>query len=216
MKYKYMLFDWDGTLVKTLDVWVEAYKHISIKLGANVSGMTDGEVAKIFFGKLGDGFKNFGIKDSIRAYDQVKNFVDKNVNSAKLYPKVLYTFKKLKEFGLRIALHTTSNRNLIYPLIQNNNLENYFDIILTMDDVVNSKPDPEVIIKELKFFKAKPEEALIIGDSDSDIKAGKNSGVDTVLFYPPENEKFYELEFLMRNKPKFVIHDLIELLKIVQ
>lgn len=123
--------------------------------------------------------------------------------------------EELKNRGVKMALHTTSNRNLLYPAINNLDFEKYFEIILTKDDVKNPKPDPEVIEKELEYLGAKKEYCLIVGDSDKDIITGKNAGVDTCLFYPKVNEKFYRKEFLEKDNPTFIIYDLSELLKIV-
>lgn len=62
-KYKYILFDWDGTLAKTLDVWLFAYKEVAGSLNIDLSKYGDREVVEIFFSKQGEGYKKFGIEN---------------------------------------------------------------------------------------------------------------------------------------------------------
>jgi len=215
LAYKYILFDWDGTLVKTLDVWLDAYKEVAVELGIDLTGFGDKKVVEIFFGKQGEGYKKFGFENVDEIYEKVKSIVDIRVQNVESYNNVAAVLEELKSRGIKMALHTTSNRNLLYPAIVNLDFEKYFQIILTKDDVTNPKPDPEVIEKELEYLGASKEECLIVGDSDKDIQTGINSNVDTCLFYPRDNEKFYKKEDLLREKPDLVITDLIELLKII-
>lgn len=213
--YKYILFDWDGTLAKTLDVWLDAYKEVSNDLKVDLSKFHDKEIVKIFFGKQGDGYKEFGLNNVKEIYEKVKAIVDIKVQSVLSYENTKETLEMLVSKGIKLALHTTSNRNLLYPAIVNLDFEKYFQIILTKDDVVNPKPDPEVINKELEFLNAKNEECLIVGDSDKDMQTGKNSKVDTCLFYPQDNERYYSENDIKSFGADFVINDLMELTKIV-
>lgn len=214
-KYKYILFDWDGTLAKTLDVWLFAYKEVASSLNIDLSKYSDREVVEIFFGKQGEGYKKFGIENIDEVYEKVKSIVDIKVQNVESYNSVGTVLEELRNRGVKMALHTTSNRNLLYPAITNLDFEKYFEIILTKDDVVNPKPNPEVIEKELESLGATKEECLIVGDSDKDIITGKNSGVDTCLYYPNENEKFYRKEFLEKDNPDYLITDLADLLKLI-
>lgn len=215
INYKYLLFDWDGTLAKTLDVWLDAYKEVAKSLNIDLSKYNDREVVETFFGKQGEGYKKFGIKDVDSIYESVKKIVDQKVVDVLPYKNAEELLIKLKNLGHKMALHTTSNRNLLYPAIKNLDFEKYFEIILTKDDVTNPKPDPEVINKELLHLDANKEECLIVGDSDKDIITGKNAGIDTVLFYPESHKKFYREEFLTKEKPTYIIHNLVDLLEIV-
>lgn len=67
----------------------------------------------------------------------------------------------------------------------------------------------------MEFLKTNPAECLIVGDSDKDIQTGKNSGVDTCLFYPKDNERYYSEGDIKPLGADFVINDLMELIKVV-
>ena len=57
------------------------------------------------------------------------------------------------------------------------NLESILDFSISGDEVKNFKPDPEGIVKTLKYFNAKPDQAIFIGDSLHDLGAARNANV---------------------------------------
>lgn len=52
--------------------------------------------------------------------------------------------------------------------------------IVTGDDVTHFKPHPEGLYKALETLKANPEDAIMVGDSNADVLAGKNAKTKTV------------------------------------
>ena len=52
-----------------------------------------------------------------------------------------------------------------------------FDLVLTHDDIMNSKPNPEGFLKAMEYFEATPEETIIFEDSDVGLEAAEKSGV---------------------------------------
>lgn len=59
-------------------------------------------------------------------------------------------------------------------------IEKYFDVVISVDDVINYKPHPEPLEKALKKLSLKPEEAIYIGDSDTDIMAAHAAGMPSI------------------------------------
>ena len=51
-----------------------------------------------------------------------------------------------------------------------------FDVIFTIDDVKNGKPDPEGFLKAMEYFKVKPENTIIFEDSDVGLVAARKTG----------------------------------------
>jgi len=52
-----------------------------------------------------------------------------------------------------------------------------FDLIIGINDVKKSKPDPEMLLKAIEHFGVKPKETLFVADAPNDIIAGKKAGV---------------------------------------
>jgi len=90
-----------------------------------------------------------------------------------------------------------------------------FDAIIAWDDVTEHKPNAEPIEKALEAIGGNKEQAIMVGDTEKDILAGHNAGVDTVLYYPPEHSKFYSYDRLTKHKPTHVIKDFRKLIDIV-
>ncbi len=211
--YKYILFDWDGTLAKTLHVWLSAYKKVFNEEEFNPS---DEEIVSKAFSQREKGMENIGSKNADKAWMKVVDEVNNNEVNVELYPNAIKVLDELTKKGYKLALLTQSDRNTVMPAIEKRNLDKYFEVILTKDDVVNKKPDPEIFLKALEKMSGNREDALIIGDSYHDIRGGKNAATDTVAFYPKENEKFFSKSDLEKENPTYLISNLKELIKIVK
>ncbi len=89
------------------------------------------------------------------------------------------TVKTLKEKGFKLAIVSTKIRSGVLKGLKLTELDRFFDVIVSLDDVVNAKPDPEPLKKALHALQSTPEEALMIGDNYHDILGGKNAGTTT-------------------------------------
>jgi HAD superfamily hydrolase (TIGR01509 family) len=209
-KYKYVLFDWDGCLAKTLDIWFWVEKDMLNKYGINP---TDTELIKSFgdweFGK------KMGIKDNDKFIRELLIDVDVRLKEVKLYGNVVDVLERLKVLGVKMGIVTTSKRESLSIALEKYNLNNFFSVILAAEDVVKHKPDPEVVNKAMTILNAENEKTLIIGDGPKDIVAGKAAGITTVSFYPKDNERYYSEDDIKSYGADFVIKDLLELLKVV-
>ena len=56
----------------------------------------------------------------------------------------------------------------------------------------------------------------MLGDSEKDVRAAHNAGIDSILFFPPEHNDYYSLEELAADKPTHIIHSWRELLNQLQ
>jgi len=211
-KYKYILFDWDGCLAKTLDVWLSAYATVFKSEGIQV---TEEDIIRKAFSQREKGMEIIGSKDPVSSWAKVVDIVNQNVRNVNLYLNAERVLKEIKIASKKIGLLTSSDKQTVMPAILNNNLHKYFDVIITKDDVVNKKPDPEQINKALGILNGNKDEAIIIGDSYHDVQAGKNAGISNVMYYPEENKKFYTDEDIKKENSDFIINDLLDLVKIV-
>lgn len=85
-----------------------------------------------------------------------------------------------------------------------------FDVIITKDDVMAAKPNPEPILEATKNLGWKPDSVLYVGDTEADIVAGNAAGTITVLFRSKEESS------KMRARPDYVITSLEEVLLLPQ
>lgn len=213
MKFNNFLFDWDGTLVKSLDVWLDAYKEI-LK-NRSISNVSDRDITTKAFGKWQKGLEDIGVNDSDIAINELIEIANTNMKNVLMYEDAIETLTYLKGSGAKLAIISSSPRDMLDLGLKKYDLEKYFDIIVTRHDVVNGKPHREMVDKVLEKIGGEAISTVIIGDSESDIQTAQNSGTTSILFYPEHNELFYDKEFLVKYNPVIIIRSLSELKKYI-
>jgi len=208
--YNLYLYDWDGCVVKTLHLWLAAYQKF---LTSRNIVFTDREVVKKFFGNW-NGAKEIGIKDDETYMKQVLNEVSENLDNVKLYENITEVFDELKKRNKKIAIVSSAKKEQIEKIIDKNNLKNYFDLILAKEDVIETKPNPEIIYKAINYFNEDLDKTIIIGDSPHDILAGHNARIKTVIYYSIENKIFYDKNTIVKTNADYVIENHLEILNI--
>lgn len=85
--------------------------------------------------------------------------------------------KEAKELGLSIGLASSSDEKWVRGHLSNLGLLDYFDCILTSDDVEYVKPSPELYIKAVNCLGLKPDECIAFEDSVNGMTAAKAAGL---------------------------------------
>lgn len=207
--YTCYLLDWDGCLANTLSVWSDAYLAVYENYGIKT---TIEEVVEKSWGNWEKGPSNFGLKNPTKVIDEVISKANRGLKKVPFHEGVREVLEELHSKNRQLAIISSSPKDTLYAAISNLNAAPLFDGIISKEDVLKPKPDPEGIKIALGRFGVEEDDAVMVGDSEKDILAGKSAGVSTVLFYPRINELFYQLSDLGKTKPDFVIRDFSELL----
>ena len=85
------------------------------------------------------------------------------------------------KWAYKVALVTMASKENTYDILNKFALTEIFDLILTHNDIENSKPNPEGFLKAMKIFHAKPEECIIFEDSEVGIKAAEQTGANVFI-----------------------------------
>lgn len=93
-----------------------------------------------------------------------------------LYEDSLNVLKTLKQKGYKLALCTMNEKENVDSFLSNG-FEKIFDCILSYNDKIREKPYPDIYLKALEKLKLNPNEAIVVEDSLSGIRAGKNAGI---------------------------------------
>jgi len=127
-----------------------------------------------------------------------------------LYFGLKDTLSQLKECGIRCAIMTNKPEALTKRICRQMDIEEYFELIIGPESVDKMKPDPEGISLILKSFETHALKALMVGDSDSDVVAGRNAGTWTcgVTYGLGDYGK------LVATKPDFMVDQIGEVLGI--
>lgn len=210
--YEAYLFDWDGTLARTLEIWLEVMRSVFEEYG--LESLSDDEIVASF-GNVNNVALALGIPQSKMAqlHSRVHEMALVEVPYAEVYEGAIETINKLKNNGKKVALISTDHRSSIDIKLSHNSLEDFFDVVVSGDEVKSHKPDPEGINYVLSTLGVKPHDSVMIGDSPHDLGAARNAGIDSILFYPPSHQLFYELGTLRGENPTHIITNLREMLE---
>lgn len=97
-----------------------------------------------------------------------------------LFPGIPDLLDQLKAQGYTLALASSSKKKAIHRMLKENELEFYFNIIVSGEDFKESKPNPEIYHDTRAKLQLAPEECLIVEDSSYGIQAGKAAGMEVV------------------------------------
>ncbi|MCS7228909.1 MAG: HAD-IA family hydrolase [Candidatus Kryptonium sp.] len=219
MRIKCVIFDLDGTIAQTNELIFETFNYIAQKYTGRK--FSNEEIPSLFFGppeeagirKLLQLFSNdekiiqnldFYTKSAVNEF---YSYYERNHHKAKVYTGIFDLLSFLKEKGIKLAIFTGKGRVTTSITLKNLGLEKFFDIVITGDDVVQHKPSGEGIGKILDAFDLKPDEAILVGDAVSDVKAGKEVGVKIIsaLWDSYGKDKVLDL------KPDFIVYSIDEL-----
>ncbi len=121
----------------------------------------------------------------------------------------------LSSNGLKIGLVTSTQRKYLETKMQPlkiGGIDTLFEAIITSDDVEKRKPAPDPLLACAQQLDMKPENCVYIGDTTTDIKAGKAAGMRTIGVLTG----FDEYEALEKEKPDAIIKDVQNLLKVIE
>tara|TARA_R110000787_G_scaffold336_8_gene1243 strand:+ start:28119 stop:29504 length:1386 start_codon:yes stop_codon:yes gene_type:complete len=133
-------------------------------------------------------------------HDQVWNIKQK-ITSQKLQDlkpnqELIKIFKTLRSKNLKIACCSNSIRRSVILMLSKVGIIEYFDLILSNEDVKNSKPHPQIYWDAMSILEVIPERALIVEDSPNGLLAAQRSGAKVIRV---KNAKDLTIEKIERN-----------------
>ena len=126
------------------------------------------------------------------------------------FSEVKETLNKLKKKDFKLAILSNGTPSLLENLVKNNNLENIFDDIFSVEEVGIFKPDSKVYELPVNKYNIKKDEILFLSANTWDVSGGGNYGYNSVWVNRNKNI-FDNLDY----QPLDEIHNLSELLEII-
>ena len=126
------------------------------------------------------------------------------------YPEVKECLESLKNKKIKIAILSNGTPDLLRGLVESNNIQNYFDDIMSIESVGVYKPDSRVYEMPIKKYDCEPKNICFMSSNTWDVSGGGVFGYNSI-WVNRSNKVFDKLSY----KPKFVINDLNELLTII-
>jgi len=210
---KLVIFDYDGTVVQTFDVFKKSLRELVKKLGLEGFNEEDFEymakhTPKIWLPMILSKFppnKKPNPETVLEIFTQI--YSKTHLKNIKATPGVYKVLEELKRKGYILVL--TTGRVLVSKFVLDElkhlNLDKYFDMVY-----VPNSPDKLRTVKEIiRRFNVK--NAVIIGDSVDDIRAGKVLNLKTIaVLYG-----FSSRDELVKHRPDYVVEKVEDILTIV-
>jgi phosphoglycolate phosphatase len=219
-KPEMVLIDVDGTLVdsvpdlaycvdemmKALDLPVHGEARVRNWVGNGVERL----VRRALVGQL-EGEPDEALFQ--RAYPIfLELYADNTSRRSTLYPGVAEGVAWLKAQGYRLGCVTNKAAQFTLPLLRDLGVHDHFEIIISGDTLPQKKPDPAPLLHAARFFGVEPEQALMIGDSVSDVKAARAAGFQIVCMSYGYNHGADIRDF----HPDAVIDSMVEIRDLLQ
>jgi HAD superfamily hydrolase (TIGR01509 family) len=182
---KAVLFDVDGTLVDSNDAhaeaWVRAFSEFNIAVDPDkvrrCIGMGGDKLMPTVIGILED--SPLGARIAERRGEIFKQHF---LPHLKPFAGADRLVAAVKERGLTAVAASSAKKDELEALLKVAGAAALMDAATSSDDAEESKPDPDIIEAALARAKAKPEEAVMIGDTPYDVEAATRAGVRVIAF----------------------------------
>ncbi|AHF15027.1 HAD family hydrolase [Niabella soli] len=208
MKYKGFIFDLNGTLIDDMPFHTKAWHRIlNEELGAT---LTVDEVAREMYGKNSEVLDRIFGREHFTEEEKGRISVRKEqIYQAGFLPYlrgvngVAGFLEKAKAQHIAMAIGTAAIPFNVDFVVDNLPLRAYFSAIITADDVVVSKPNPETFLKCAAALQLPPEECLVFEDVPKGVEAAQNAGMDAVVITtghgPSEFSHLENVRFFIRD-----------------
>ncbi len=188
---KLIMFDLDGTLAHTLPQLTQAVCAVAQDLGFKVpsteevscyvgNGM-DLLLARAILGRKDITLAEVPAEQLAKARESFsRHYMAGLKENFEVYPGVLEGLQNFKRMGIKLAVVSNKPNKFVRPLMEYMGFWPYLDLAMGGEVLPKKKPDPMPLNYVLKRYGIEPHEAMMVGDSNNDIRAGKNAGVVTV------------------------------------
>ncbi len=176
-----LLFDLDGTLADSVELILSCYRYtMRTHLGHELpdalwlAGMGTPLPTQLA-GFARSDHEALAMQETYRAFQRTVH--DQMVRP---YPGAREVLDRYAEGGVPLALVTSKHREMTLRTLNTCGLLDCFDVIITPEDVLRGKPDPEPVLTAMaRLHLADGRRVLFVGDAPVDVQAGRAAGVRT-------------------------------------
>lgn len=182
MKYRNIIFDFDGTLVDTATL-ITATMQRTIKV-LNLPARSDREcksmigyrlveIPSILWPDIPDLSERY-----TKTYREIFNHI-KDEFKVNMFPHVFETLKALNHEGIRMAIASSRSKASLQEYCSDMHIIECFQMLVGGGEVKNGKPAPDPVNLILATQEWNKAETLVVGDMNVDILMGKDAGTST-------------------------------------
>lgn len=181
---KAIIFDVDGTLLDSFEANLKFFQNLMVRSGH--PSLTREQYSRMF---------HLNMRDVIQALigssseEEIKRIWELGRSRATGYPVDLLRMQEGAEETIKIlskkyllGIATSCTRETVYedPVLAA--LRHYFHVTVCYEDTVNHKPDPEPLLLAVRKLGVPPEEAVYVGDAETDLQAARAAGMKMIMY----------------------------------
>ena len=183
-KVKLVVFDMDGLMFDTENLFFQYYKEAAAELGYELTrefyletvGCNATEVRRITAELMGEEFPQD--EAGSRAHEKIREYLEDHRVPVK--PGLQELLEYLKEKEIPCVIASSSAESTIHRYLVSAGIEEYFVGIANGNQVEHSKPEPDIFLKACADAGVRPEEALVLEDSQNGILAAWRAGIRVI------------------------------------
>jgi len=189
LPFKGIIFDMDGTLIASTQADFLAWKRTFADNGKELTyetyfpllGMKSADVIKKELKLKGDEVDK-ALADKLLYFEEI-------VETKGIYP-IPYAedlLKTVRAFPVKIALATSSRRMKMLMVMEKLNFLQYFEQVVTGEEVHKSKPAPDIFLRAAEKLNLAPEQCIVIEDASTGVTAAKSAGMKCIAITTTHN-----------------------------
>jgi len=186
------IFDLNGTMVDDMAYHVQAWYRIFREQGATISlermrqecyEKNNEVIERIMPGRFND------IEKSKLSFEKEKEYRRKFKPFLSLVPGLKEFLEKAYTHKIPMAIGSAAIMPNVDFILDNLGIRNYFSAVVSADEVLYSKPDPETYIKCATLLNVNPDRCIVFEDAPRGVESAQNAGMKSVvvtLWHRPE------------------------------
>ncbi|OJU09664.1 MAG: hypothetical protein BGN88_12940 [Clostridiales bacterium 43-6] len=192
MVLKAAIFDMDGTILDSMEMWDKIGYDFLNKKGIELTDSIRKEIEHLKLSEVADYFaEQFDLQMSGKEILEIwlHAVTYEYDNNIKLKPYAREYLEKLKQDGVRMCVATLTEREHAVPALEKHGLLDYFEFVLTVKEVGKSKAHPDIFLQCAQRLGAVPAESTVFEDSIYAAKTAKAAGFKICAIYDTVSQK---------------------------
>jgi HAD superfamily hydrolase (TIGR01509 family) len=209
--FEAVIFDWDGTLANTKPAILASF-HGALREVAGLDVSDEFVERRIGVGAAWTFREILEAKGMRYSEDTIKRLVEvkirvalENTDKVRLFLGATDLLESLRG-KTKMGLASMNNRKIIDPLLKVTGVDRFFSVVVTVDEVTKSKPDPEIFLKTAQKLGSKPENCVVVEDSIFGVQAAKAGNMKCIAV----TQGAYSAAELAKANPDLIVSSLQE------
>lgn len=214
---KAIIFDMDGVIIDSEPM----HKKIEVELLEELGGTVTEEEHMTYTGTTDEYMwssfkKKFQLEPAVEDMitSKKERFMDQ-IHTIPLVEGFEDVVKLFHDEGYLLALASSNNRSSVDQIIKQFDLEQYLEVSMSGEDIVNGKPAPDIFLKTAEKLKVEPEDCLVIEDAKNGVTAAKAAGMKCIGLDNPNSgvQDLSEADLVLTSYEELDLEKIKELFK---